>query len=107
MSRALPSASASLKRQEHRAAGLDRHDALHPLHALRALQAGNRRHPGAWHSRSRRAYNEIGTYVEKTVDHELSGNIIDLCPVGALNNKPFRFSARAWEMQSAADDRTA
>src|SRR5690606_39809116 len=31
-------------------------------------------------------------------DHELSGNIIDLCPVGALNSKPFRFRARAWEM---------
>jgi NADH-quinone oxidoreductase subunit G len=43
---------------------------------------------------------EIGTYVEKSVDHELSGNIIDLCPVGALNNKPFRFGARAWEMVS-------
>jgi NADH-quinone oxidoreductase subunit G len=42
--------------------------------------------------------NEIGTYVEKSVDHELSGNIIDLCPVGALNSKPFRFRARAWEM---------
>jgi NADH-quinone oxidoreductase subunit G len=41
---------------------------------------------------------EIGTYVEKSVDHEMSGNIIDLCPVGALNNKPYRFSARAWEM---------
>ena len=41
---------------------------------------------------------EIGTYIEKSVDHELSGNIIDLCPVGALNNKPYRFSARAWEM---------
>ncbi len=43
-------------------------------------------------------HTEIGTYVEKSVDHELSGNIIDLCPVGALNNKPYRFSARAWEM---------
>ena len=41
---------------------------------------------------------EIGTYIENSVDHELSGNIIDLCPVGALNNKPYRFSARAWEM---------
>src|SRR5215470_6211388 len=41
---------------------------------------------------------EIGTFVERSVDHELSGNIIDLCPVGALNNKPYRFSARAWEM---------
>ncbi|HJP04077.1 MAG: NADH-quinone oxidoreductase subunit NuoG [Gammaproteobacteria bacterium] len=42
---------------------------------------------------------EIGTYIERSVDHELSGNIIDLCPVGALNNKPYRMSARAWEME--------
>ena len=48
---------------------------------------------------SRGEHNEIGTYVEKSVDHELSGNIIDLCPVGALNSKPFRFRARAWEME--------
>jgi NADH-quinone oxidoreductase subunit G len=41
---------------------------------------------------------QIGTFIEKNVDHELSGNIIDLCPVGALNSKPFRFRARAWEM---------
>jgi len=41
----------------------------------------------------------ISTYVASTVDHELSGNIIDLCPVGALNNKPYRFAARAWEME--------
>ncbi len=41
---------------------------------------------------------EISTYIQHSVDHELSGNIIDLCPVGALNNKPYRFSARAWEM---------
>jgi len=41
---------------------------------------------------------EIGTFIEKSVDHELSGNIIDLCPVGALNSKPFRFRARSWEM---------
>src|SRR5208283_5893811 len=37
-------------------------------------------------------------FIERSVDHELSGNIIDLCPVGALNSKPFRFRARAWEM---------
>jgi NADH-quinone oxidoreductase subunit G len=41
---------------------------------------------------------EISTYIEESIDHELSGNIIDLCPVGALNNKPFRYHARAWEM---------
>jgi len=41
---------------------------------------------------------EIGTCVENSIDSELSGNIIDLCPVGALTNKPFRYSARAWEL---------
>ena len=41
---------------------------------------------------------KISTYVEQNVDHELSANIIDICPVGALNNKPYRYSARAWEM---------
>lgn len=41
---------------------------------------------------------EIGTYIEKSVSSELSGNIIDICPVGALTSKPFRYSARAWEM---------
>ena len=41
---------------------------------------------------------EIMPFVEKTVDSELSGNIIDLCPVGALTSKPFRFAARTWEM---------
>ena len=45
---------------------------------------------------------EISTYVEQNVDHELSANIIDLCPVGALNNKPYRYSARAWEMVQRA-----
>ncbi len=45
---------------------------------------------------------KIGTYIEQSVDHELSANIIDLCPVGALNNKPYRYSARAWEMTQRA-----
>jgi NADH-quinone oxidoreductase subunit G len=40
----------------------------------------------------------ISTYIEQSIDHELSANIIDLCPVGALNNKPYRYRARAWEM---------
>ena len=46
----------------------------------------------------RSEHMEIGTYIERSIDHELSGNIIDLCPVGALNSKPYRFGARAWEM---------
>jgi NADH-quinone oxidoreductase subunit G len=42
----------------------------------------------------------VRTYIESTVNHELSGNVIDLCPVGALVSKPYRFTARAWEMTS-------
>lgn len=40
----------------------------------------------------------IGTYVKHAMVSELSGNVIDVCPVGALNNKPYRFSARTWEL---------
>jgi len=42
----------------------------------------------------------VRSYIESTVNHELSGNVIDLCPVGALVSKPFRFTARAWEMSA-------
>ncbi|KAL2913418.1 ndufs1 NADH-ubiquinone oxidoreductase subunit [Polyrhizophydium stewartii] len=42
---------------------------------------------------------QIGTYVEKTLATEMSGNIIDLCPVGALTSKPYSFAARAWELK--------
>jgi NADH-quinone oxidoreductase subunit G len=42
---------------------------------------------------------EIGTYVEKALTSELSGNMIDLCPVGALTSKPYAFLARPWEMR--------
>ncbi len=44
----------------------------------------------------------IGTFIERNMDSELSGNVIDLCPVGALTNKPFRFKARAWELMQRA-----
>ncbi|RDK09554.1 NADH-quinone oxidoreductase subunit NuoG [Cupriavidus lacunae] len=43
-------------------------------------------------------HSEITTFVGQTVDSELSGNMIDLCPVGALTSKPFRYSARTWEL---------
>ncbi|KND56353.1 NADH-ubiquinone oxidoreductase chain G [Candidatus Paraburkholderia kirkii] len=43
-------------------------------------------------------HSEITLFVGKTVDSELSGNMIDLCPVGALTSKPFRYSARTWEL---------
>lgn len=42
---------------------------------------------------------QIGTYVEKMLESELSGNIIDLCPVGALTSKPYAFTARPWELR--------
>ncbi len=42
---------------------------------------------------------EVGTYVEKALTSELSGNMIDLCPVGALTSKPYAFEARAWELR--------
>jgi NADH dehydrogenase (ubiquinone) Fe-S protein 1 len=42
---------------------------------------------------------QIGTYLEKNLDSEMSGNVIDLCPVGALTSKPYAFRARPWELQ--------
>ncbi len=44
---------------------------------------------------------QIGTYIEKTLDSEMSGNIIDLCPVGALTSKPYAFHARPWELKKS------
>jgi NADH-quinone oxidoreductase subunit G len=43
-------------------------------------------------------HSEIETFVGQSVDSELSGNMIDICPVGALTSKPFRYSARTWEL---------
>lgn len=43
---------------------------------------------------------QIGTYIEKMFNSELSGNVIDLCPVGALTSKPYAFTARTWELRS-------
>ncbi len=43
-------------------------------------------------------HSEIETFVGESVDSELSGNMIDICPVGALTSKPFRYSARTWEL---------
>ncbi len=47
---------------------------------------------------NRGEHSEITTFVNGTVDSELSGNMIDICPVGALTSKPFRYSARTWEL---------
>lgn len=45
-------------------------------------------------------HSEIGTFISRSVNSELSGNVIDICPVGALTSKPFRFTARAWELEN-------
>jgi NADH-quinone oxidoreductase subunit G len=42
---------------------------------------------------------EVGTYVEKAITSELSGNLVDICPVGALTSKPYAFAARPWELK--------
>ncbi|BBE51484.1 NADH-quinone oxidoreductase chain 3 [Ferriphaselus amnicola] len=47
---------------------------------------------------NRGEFSAIMTFVESSVDSELSGNMIDLCPVGALTSKPFRYTARSWEL---------
>jgi NADH dehydrogenase (ubiquinone) Fe-S protein 1 len=44
--------------------------------------------------------SEVGTYVSKLMTSELSGNVIDICPVGALTSKPYAFSARQWELKN-------
>lgn len=44
--------------------------------------------------------SEVGTYVSRLMKSELSGNVIDLCPVGALTSKPYAFTARSWELKN-------
>ena len=48
----------------------------------------------------RGVHKEMGTYIDNYVTSELSGNIVDLCPVGALTHKPSAFKFRAWELKS-------
>ena len=43
---------------------------------------------------------QVGTYVQKMIKSEMSGNVIDLCPVGALTSKPYSFTSRPWENRS-------
>ncbi len=51
---------------------------------------------------NRGEHSEITTFLEGSIDSELSGNMIDICPVGALTSKPFRFAARTWELSRRA-----
>jgi NADH-quinone oxidoreductase subunit G len=80
---------------------LIRTDMTRCIHCTRCVRFGDEvagvRELGAT---GRGEFTEIGTYIEKSVDSELSGNVIDLCPVGALTSKPFRYRARAWEVNS-------
>jgi NADH-quinone oxidoreductase subunit G len=69
---------------------------IHCTRCIRVLdQVGGRQEMGAT---SRGEDLKIGTWIERSVDSEISGNIIDVCPVGALNDKPFNMRARGWEM---------
>ena len=54
---------------------------------------------------NRRRERRDHTYLEKALTSELSGNVIDLCPVGALTSKPYAFNARAWELKQDRDHR--
>ncbi len=79
---------------------LIRTDMTRCIHCTRCVRFGEEvaglRELGAT---GRGEHMEIGTYIEHAVTSELSGNIIDLCPVGALTSKPYRYSARAWELR--------
>lgn len=48
----------------------------------------------------RSEWMEIGTYIQQSITSEMSGNMIDLCPVGALTSRPYRYSARPWELKA-------
>jgi NADH-quinone oxidoreductase subunit G len=70
---------------------------IHCTRCIRTLEVvGGVKELGAT---GRGMHTEIGTYVEQNVNSEMSGNVIDVCPVGALTSKPFRFRARAWEIR--------
>ena len=73
---------------------------IHCTRCVRFLEeiAGTRELGGI----GRGEHMEIKTFIGRNIDSELSGNVIDLCPVGALNNKPYSSSARAWEMSARA-----
>ena len=75
--------------QGPRAAGEDGDDPLHPLHALHPFLHRDRRRLRSLAPPARGESMEVGTYVDKALTSELSGNLIDICPVGALTSKPY------------------
>ncbi|MGA7964406.1 MAG: NADH-quinone oxidoreductase subunit NuoG [Gammaproteobacteria bacterium] len=69
---------------------------IHCTRCIRVLEeVGGRQEMGAT---GRSEHMKVGTYIESSLDSELSGNIIDVCPVGALNSAPFNMRARGWEL---------
>ncbi len=71
---------------------------IHCTRCIRVLEeVGGRQEMGAT---GRGEHMKVGTYIEQSIDSELSGNIIDVCPVGALNSAPFNMRARGWELLS-------
>lgn len=69
---------------------------IHCTRCIRVLEeVGGRQEMGAT---GRSEHMKVGTYIERSLDSELSGNIIDVCPVGALNSAPFNMRARGWEL---------
>ncbi len=69
------------------------------IHCTRCVRFGQEV-AGMWElgGTGRGEHTRIGTYVADTVDSELSANVVDLCPVGALTSKPYRYSGRPWEL---------
>ncbi|MGH8127423.1 MAG: NADH-quinone oxidoreductase subunit NuoG [Gammaproteobacteria bacterium] len=80
---------------------LVRPDMTRCIHCTRCIrvfeEVGGRQEMGAT---GRSEHMKVGTYIERSLDSELSGNIIDVCPVGALNSAPFNMRARGWELLS-------
>ena len=83
------------------AADRDRPRALHPLLPLRALLAGGRRGLPAGPRSSAAPHTFVGTFDGHPYVAPFSGNIVELCPVGALTSQPYRFRARPWDIEGA------
>ena len=86
-------------RQGAGAAGQDVDEPLHPVHALRPLRHRSGRRARSWAPPAAARTWKSRPIVEHALATELSGNVVDLCPVGALTSKPYAFKARPWELK--------
>ena len=67
------------------------------IHCFRCVKLADQLTPERYHGMLFRGdHSEISTYIEKSIDNEFSGNMVDVCPVGALTDKTFRFKSRVW-----------